>query len=64
MGDITLAFYSVMFSYDGWNGIGYTVEENKNSKGTCCCRCSVVGLSGFGPFSFAFPVHFSKQTSQ
>ena len=32
VGDITLAFYSVTFSYDGWNGIGYTVEENKNSK--------------------------------
>lgn len=32
VGEIVLAFYSVAFSYDGWNGIGYTVEENKNSK--------------------------------
>uniref|UniRef100_A0A1X7TBH0 Amino acid permease/ SLC12A domain-containing protein n=1 Tax=Amphimedon queenslandica TaxID=400682 RepID=A0A1X7TBH0_AMPQE len=32
VGEIVLAFYSVLFSYEGWNGIGYTVEENKNVK--------------------------------
>jgi L-type amino acid transporter 9 len=44
VGSIVIGLYSVLFAYDGWDGIGFSVEEVKKPERTLP-RATVIGLT-------------------